>query len=78
MSLLKGNYELEDDVPVAKEAIDDGELLEQEYYQAALQKLGGSIAFVMKDNTFLWTGDGDEDKAPPSTDAVVEDESAKN
>ena len=33
------------------------DILEQEYYKTALTKLGGSIAFIMKDKTFLWKGD---------------------
>ena len=71
MGMLKGNYALEDEVQDAQEKADDDKPLEQKYYRAALQKLGGSIAFVMKDKTFLWTGDD----APPSAEAGDKDES---
>lgn len=74
MGMLKGNYELEDEVQAAKEKVDDDKPLEQKYYKAALQKLGGSIAFVMKDKTFLWTGD----EAPPSAEAGDKDGSDEN
>ena len=56
MSMLKGNYELKGPEPVA-EPEGQGSALEKEYYKAALSKLGGSIAFIMKDKTFVWTGD---------------------
>jgi hypothetical protein len=57
MSFLKGNYHV--DEPEATPAADApaDQPLEQEYYKAALSKLGGSIAFVMKGRTFLWDGD---------------------
>jgi len=74
MGLLKGNYALKDDVQASKEKIAADKVLEQEYYKAALQKLGGSIAFIMKDNTFLWTGD----EGSPPADGAVKDEGGKN
>ena len=74
MGLLKGNYELEDEVQVSGEEIADDKLLEQEYYKAALEKLGGSIAFIMKGKTFLWTGD----EVSPSASAGDNDENLKN
>ena len=60
MSYLKGNYEVKN-APGPSPADGQGveELLEQEYYKAAVEKLGGSIAFIMKGKTFLWKGDGD-------------------
>ena len=32
----------------------------EEFEQRALEKLGGSIAFVMKPKTFVWTGKNEE------------------
>ena len=29
----------------------------QEFVRGALERLGGSIAFVLMKNTFVWTGD---------------------
>lgn len=58
MSFLKGNYKLEkepDPEPGSERSNKD--LLELDYYKAAMSKLGGSIAFIMKDKTFLWKGD---------------------
>ena len=60
---LKGNYELPPDKtskkrkrkPAAKK-------VEEEFERRALEKLGGSIAFVMKSKTFVWSDDGN--KAP--------------
>ena len=63
MSLLKGNYELDEVSATTGEASSPSQLLEEEYYRAAMTKLGGSIAFIMKGKTFLWTGD-DEGAAP--------------
>ena len=71
MGLLQGNYELDNEVESQGDENSPDEALQQEYYKAALQKLGGSIAFVMKDKTFLWTGDEDVQ----STNAKVEDDS---
>ena len=57
MSLLKGNYKLKDAPQTASKDVSADKRLEQEYYKEALRKLGGSIAFIMKGKTFLWTGD---------------------
>lgn len=58
MSLLKGNYKIDDARnPGSGEPRPSEDLLEQEYYKAAMSKLGGSIAFIMKDKTFIWTGE---------------------
>ncbi|MBM3126490.1 MAG: hypothetical protein FJZ87_15710 [Chloroflexi bacterium] len=62
MSFLKGNYKLAQEVAPSQEEIPADKLLEQEYYKTALSKLGGSIAFIMKEKTFLWKGD-EEDAA---------------
>ena len=61
---LKGNYKLSPGKsakrrkqrPAAKEKV------EEEFERRALEKLGGSIAFVMKSKTFVWSDDGN--KAP--------------
>lgn len=72
MSLLKGNYPIEPskepDEDLKEKAGDS--ILEKEYYRAALTKLGGSICFVMKAKTFLWTGDPDARKADEQPAAV--------
>ncbi len=59
MNLLKGNYPVELSKEPDKKAEEKApdSILEKEYYRAALTKLGGSICFVMKAKTFLWTGD---------------------
>ena len=73
MGILKGNYKLQDEVKISEENSSDDKLVEQEYYKAALEKLGGSIAFVLKDKTFLWTGD----EAPSNADIAVKDQGEK-
>lgn len=61
---LKGNYKSPklkaQDAPPAPEGG-----LSNEFEQKALERLGGSIAFVMKSKTFLWTPDKDK-KDPPA------------
>ena len=51
---LKGNYKLEGAPeaaePTPADAVD-------QFERRALERLGGSIAFVMKRNTFVWSGD---------------------
>lgn len=50
---LKGNY------PLAKKPDASGDkekTLEQQFEESALQKLGGSIAFVKKSAKFVWEG----------------------
>jgi hypothetical protein len=68
MSLLKGNYKLNDLAQTAAADVSPEKLLEQEYYKMALSKLGGSIAFIMKGKTFLWTGDDSASPAPAPAD----------
>jgi len=65
MSLLKGNYNTEEEILPSEEKGSSDELLEQEYYKAALAKLGGSIAFIMKDKNFLWAGDDEQPSNQP-------------
>jgi hypothetical protein len=50
---LKGNF------PMSQPPVADGseqKSLEQEFEASALQKLGGSIAFVKKSTKFVWDG----------------------
>lgn len=58
--LLKGNY------PSPKVKADEkaapGAPSGPEFEKEALERLGGSIAFVMKSKTFLWTPDADKGK----------------
>lgn len=54
---LKGNYELH--VPDNTEE-GQPETTEQEFYRRALEKLGGSIAFVLKPKNLVWKGKKDE------------------
>jgi hypothetical protein len=60
VSFLKGNYPLENGPAPADDRDVSDRSLEEMYYRTALAKLGGSIAFVLKDKTFLWTGDDQE------------------
>ena len=59
-TFLKGNYELpqepEDDAP-GEEA---PKSLTEQFEESALAKLGGSICFVARGKTLLWSGDSDE------------------
>ena len=56
---LKGNYQAPkiESKPDAK-ATDEMNGFEK----AAMERLGGSIAFVMKSKTFMWTEEGEEPK----------------
>ena len=59
-SFLQGNYKLPKDTqkkPAKKKAAPS---LTEKLEESALAKLGGSMCFVMKGKTFLWSGDGDE------------------
>lgn len=55
---LKGNYDL---APAAVDgktppAAPTPATLEEEFERQALQKLGGSIAFIKKSKSFIWKG----------------------
>ena len=57
--LLKGNYELE------KEEILDTTInikAEEDFEEQIIKRLGGSIAFVMKKNRFVWDDEDIEDQ----------------
>lgn len=49
---LKGNYKIEDEDPGRE--IKSEKNIEALFEAKALEKLGGSIAFVMKRNKFVW------------------------
>lgn len=59
---LKGNYKAPkmDAQPEAAPAPGEAPAKAGEFEAKALERLGGSIAFVMKSKTFLWTPDGDK------------------
>ena len=52
---LKGNYELPKKIQNVDQPL--GDPTEQEFYRRALEKLGGSIAFILKSKHLLWKGD---------------------
>ena len=49
---IKGNYEIKE--TKKKESIEKDENISKIFETNALEKLGGSIAFVMKSNKFVW------------------------
>lgn len=53
---LKGNYEVEEKAEVnkAESAPEQGENFTAIFESKALDKLGGSIAFILKSNKFVW------------------------
>jgi len=56
---LKGNYELSPTNGEKKTpplAAPSAGTLEEEFERQALQKLGGSIAFIKKSKSFVWKG----------------------
>lgn len=57
---LKGNYALPF-APSEAEAASASSELETEFERTALQKLGGSIAFVKKSGGFVWKGPARDD-----------------
>lgn len=59
---LKGNYEVTTKIETQEPS--KAEAIEQEFYRRAHQRLGGSIAFIMKSKSLLWKGDK---KAPGET-----------
>ena len=54
--MLKGNYRLPKNVTPRKDGEPEDKTLEKEFEASALQKLGGSIAFVKKSASFVWKG----------------------
>lgn len=55
---LKGNYNLDKDIKASEEKKEKSFI--EEFEEKALEKLGGSIAFVSKANQFVWE---DEDES---------------
>jgi len=56
--LLKGNYDLKNNEHLKIEIGEEKDAISK-FEDSALERLGGSIAFVMKGKKFLW----DEDEA---------------
>ncbi len=56
---LKGNYEIQSNK--VEESKKEGQDYSEIFENMALEELGGSIAFVMKANKFVWDEDEDED-----------------
>ena len=55
--LLKGNYDLEDETEIKSSLPNDDK---QGFEDKAMERLGGSIAFVMKGNKFVWDDDSED------------------
>jgi hypothetical protein len=53
---LKGNYPLKD-AKAGEPEVAKPKNIADEFEEKALERLGGSIAYVMKSNTFLWDGE---------------------
>jgi len=53
---LKGNYPLQNTEASEPETAKPKNIAD-EFEEKALERLGGSIAYVMKSNTFLWEGE---------------------
>ena len=60
--LLKGNYKM--DKPQIQKTTKkrSSKTLTDKFEESALAKLGGSMCFVMKGKTFLWSGNETEEK----------------
>ena len=59
--ILKGNYQLTGKKKERQAKKSPSKSLTERFEESALARLGGSICFVMKGNTFVWTGDEDEE-----------------
>ena len=58
-SYLKGNYKLDKDVPAPVQPEEEArpkQCSTEAFETFARERLGGSIAFVMKQDTFVWKG----------------------
>lgn len=53
--ILKGNFKVKKEVKKSEKEM--AESLESAFEKDALEKLGGSIAFVKKSTSFVWKGD---------------------
>ena len=63
-SFLKGNYELLHNPQEDSAHQDEPKSLTERFEDSVLAKLGGSICFVTKNNTLLWTEDENETAGP--------------
>ena len=52
--MLKGNYRVEKQVEVQADNKERDASIEALFESSAMEKLGGSMAFVKKSGTFLW------------------------
>ena len=59
-SFLKGNYQLPEEPENPSAGNEKSKDLTELFEDSVLAKLGGSICFVAKGKTLLWTGDEDE------------------
>lgn len=64
VEFLKGNYNLPDKTRVTRTKRRGRKSLTEQFEEAVLAKLGGSLCFVAKEKTFLWTGEGSEKASP--------------
>jgi hypothetical protein len=64
VDFLKGNYALPDKTRVTRTNSRGRKSLTEQFEEATLAKLGGSLCFVAKGKTFLWTGEGNEKASP--------------
>ncbi len=62
---LKGNYSLGKDEGEPPLEEQKGQDAVDRFERRALERLGGSIAFVMKRNTFVWNGPPDAGEKEP-------------
>jgi len=60
VDFLKGNYELPEGTKRESYNENTRKSLTDSFEDSVLAKLGGSICFVAKGKTFLWTGDEGE------------------
>ena len=61
---LKGNYQLPNAGSKRKSRKSPAKDLTDKLEEEALSILGGSMAFVMKGKTFIWTGEESEEAGP--------------
>ena len=57
--LLKGNYDLKDESEIKASLPHDAK---KGFEDNAMERLGGSIAFVMKGNKFVWDEDSEDEE----------------
>lgn len=60
-SFLKGNYQLPEGSNQKRRGKKSSKSLTEQFEEKALAKLGGSMCFVMKGKTFVWTGEESEE-----------------